>query len=169
MGTPSLRRSKDNRRSSAMIRKSGNYTPNRILREKIQAGIDRRLTKTRASKSFLETFQPIQCSTPQAESKRNGSFFRRDHGDTESIVSSSNGGGHERDDAQSDRTLTNENEAAERVSTSVIPETQPNDSIIPETQDVPETQDDYIPETQENDIPVTQDDVANSPGRAQVI
>lgn len=173
MCTPvsAARKSRDNHRSGAMSRKSGNYTPKLILRENQKSIIDRRLT--RASKTFSQLFMPTKCSTPRLERQtRRGtlSFSRKeivDNGNTESVVSSSNGEADESDDEQSDRTITNENEAAERVSTSVIPETQPHDTIIPETQDVPETQD-HIPETQENDIPVTQDDVANSPVRAQV-
>lgn len=164
------RNSKDNRRTSVMSRKSGNLTPQMILRDKIQSQIDRRLTKTRSTKKIPEHFIPTQCSTPRSERKRKrfmSQIETVDNGNTESIVSSSNGDAHDSDDEQSDRTLTNENEAAERVSTSVIPESQPHDTIIPETQDVPETQD-YIPETQENDIPATQYDVANSPVRAQV-
>ncbi|XP_055326926.1 uncharacterized protein LOC129580489 isoform X2 [Sitodiplosis mosellana] len=153
-----------------MSRMSGNYTPKLILREKQQARVDRRITKGRMTEDFSQLFMPKQCSTPRSERKRN-SFLSRpetdDKEERESVVSLSNGDAHDSDDNQSDRTLTNENKAAEGVSTSVIPETQPHDTIIPETQDLPETED-FIPETQENDMPATQDDVANSPVQAQV-
>lgn len=197
MGTPAMPK-RNSRRSSATPRKSTNYTPNLILREKQQAKVDR-LTRGRFTKDFSKDFLPKDFSTPVRLERKRTSFIARpknvDRGERESVVSSSNEDAQDDDENavtpiqdDSDPTLTDDNKAADNVTTSqVIPETQPNDtiipetqqndsnisetqqngSIIPETQDVPKTQD-FVPETQENDIPATQDSVANNPVQAQV-
>lgn len=194
MSTPALP-NRNSRRSSATSRKSVNYTPNLILREKQQAKVDR-LTRGRYTKDFSKNFSPKEFSTPVRPERKRTSHITRpknvDRGEIESIVSSSNEDAQDNDENvrttiqdDSDPTLTDDNKAAEHVTTSqVIPETQPNDTIIPETQQndsetqkngsiIPETQDvpttqDFVPETQENDIPATQDSVANNPVQAQV-
>lgn len=138
------------------------------LREKQRREIDRRMNKEaraekkkRGKKRSPTDFKPTVSSTPVSNNRKSLHFSRRetvDNDETDSMASSSN---------IDNRRQANESRIDEQLSASVIPETQPHDTIIPETQDVPETED-YIPETQDSDVPATQDFLADSVAQAQV-
>lgn len=171
LGTP------PNRKSRWSVAKSrSSYTPRQILENKQRLIVRSTLGK----KNIIpKGFSPKQYSTPnQFERKKSSIIPVKKHTDktgTESVASSSPNQ-RARDNRenksrlkhdQTNRTLTQELSTNGPVSTTLVPETQPNDSVIPATQDdyVPEsqeneisdTQDDHVPETQENEIPVTQD------------
>lgn len=138
-------------KSSSKTRKRRNLEPLTIIQEKQRRKVDRLMNKTRAKKKISSIFNPTQSSTPLSKNRKSLHFSRQktaDKDETESMASSSN------IDNQTDQTRTNESETDEQLSASVVPETHPHDSIIPETQD--------------SDIPVTQDVVDDSPMQAQV-
>lgn len=190
--TPSRRTSiATQRMCNTTPRRSGHMTPTDILRmrqsEKLKIANKRDL---RLRKTSLRNFDPPSCSTPVHLERKRSSVFqalgRNLPGDATPVVNSTNDNAHDEIIEQdknvntsisknrSERTLTNEsnksNKCTETGSDTMIPETQENDSVIPETQDdrIPNTQDDYIPETQEDNVPATQDEVATDPVQAQV-
>lgn len=134
---------------------------------------------TRMTMEFPKNFAPMQCSTPVHDRKRSSILSRLENvvngGREPAITNLLSENAQENGENiptstienRSERTLTNENQAAEPLSTSRIPESQPHDTIIPETQDIPDTQD-VVPETQEDEMPATQDDVASNPVQAPV-
>lgn len=163
------------------------YTPNAILRKKQKNDLKRRATVNGKMASYQNAVTPkgselerFFASTP-VRNERLQPFSDRLSGvdavSNESIASIPNdeAAGNEQENNEntftpvndeSEHTLTNrngnENANDEAVSDTIIPETQENESIIPETQD------DYIPETQENDHSNASDTVANNPVQAQV-
>lgn len=186
-------------RLSNPARRSGNFTPSAILRQKQSANIkSNQISEAgkqlkRHRKSLLEAFEPVTFSTPVRNNRAKTSFLKRpaDKPESEPVVRTPS----DRIEAQtpepqsndinnsanvsqapspideSERTLTNKNRNDESVSNTIIPETQNNDSVIPETQEdqIPQTQDEvYIPETQETDLSATQGDAATDPVQAQV-
>lgn len=195
--TPTI--SRRTNRISNPARRSGNCTPSAILRQKQSANIraDQNISagkQLKRHRKSLQNFQPMTFSTPVRTDRKKTSIFDRTPAQPESepVVSTScenigaqtpeaqnndennpiNGSQAPISINESDRTLTDENGGNASVSKTVIPETQNNDTIVPETQEdqIPETQDEvYIPATQEDDLPTTQGDAATDPVQAQVI
>lgn len=152
-------------------RRTRQSEPAELLRQRQMANLQiRKSVESRKSKRFSASFKPPLCSTPTTQPNVQPIFdvINGERPVVSPINVDSDDELHETLVNQkamnvshnSNRTLTQKNQSVRSKSQTIVPETQPNDSVIPETQDdpIPETQDCHIPETQEDYVPETQED-----------